>query len=174
MACQIIQEVCKRAGERRAFPAFELVNEFSRLWLPNQSYPAGARVRPSLAIGVTGFEYVSNGGQSGATEPQRRRRSSPWPTVVGESVADGSVVWTAAELSDDSLLYRIGSVSYDVPDGITNHPRDFIDEPGSQRVPMETSGGTLGETYDVVAKVQTVQVGDSAPLYELVLRVSIV
>lgn len=164
--CQIIQKVCKRAGERRSFLPFELVNLFSRVWVGNQPYSTGVRVRPNRRR-RTGFEYESSGGQSKAVEPRN------WPEVEGETVTDGPIVWTARQLSNSSLLYRINTVTYDVPDGITNHELDFIDEPGAQQVPMEVSGGTVGETYNVIALVTTTSVGASSQLIELVLAVTI-
>ena len=166
MACEIIQLVCKRAGERRAFPAFDLTSAFSRVWLPDHPFASATRVRPADRPSQ-GLEYESSGGQSGVREPKR------WPAVVDETVVDGSITWTAKTLSIASLIYRISSVTYDVPAGIVHHEQTPIDEPGAQLVPMEVSGGTKGKTYDIVAKVQATTVGQSSPLYELILRVQV-
>lgn len=165
--CQIIQEVCKRAGERKLFPAFDLTNAFSRIWLPSKPYGAGVLIRPATTRRKTGFEYESDGGVAGPSEPKR------WPTTVGDTLVDGSITWTCREMSTASLIYRISSVTYDTPAGITLHEQDFIDDAAAQQVPMEVSGGTVGSTYDVVAQVQATTVDDSAPLYELVLRVTV-
>jgi hypothetical protein len=163
--CVIVQEICKRAGERIAFPPFELVDRLARSWEPEQPFAVSVAVRPK-GRRSTGLEYVSSGGVTGEREPK-------WPAVAGGTISEGPITWTAQLISNASLIYRIESRTYDVPDGITNHEQSFIDEPGSQQVPMEVSGGTIGKTYDVVAKVQMTAVGSSVPLYELVLRVTI-
>lgn len=165
MACTILREVCKRAGERKMFPAFDLVQVFSRVWLPNHPFDAGVRIRPNERL--SGFEYESSGGQSSAREPRR------WPGALGEEIQDGSITWTAHEISNASLIYRIASVSYDVPAGITLHEQPYVDAPGAQQVRIELSGGAAGKVYDVVAAVQATAVGQSAPLYELVWRVTV-
>jgi hypothetical protein len=166
MSCEIVQLGCKRAGERKVFPAFELVNVFSRVWIADHPFAAGVRIRPA-ARQPTGFEYESSGGQSSGREPKR------WPTVLGATVVDGSITWTAVAQSYNGLLYRIESVTYTVPAGVTLHEQTIIDAPGAQQVPIEVSGGTADKQYDIVAKVQATTVGASAPLYELVLRLDV-
>ncbi len=165
MTCEIVQEVCKRAGERKAFPAFDWVDVFARRWIAKQPFGNGVAVRPANRP-ATGLEYVSSGGVTAAREPK-------WPTTTGGTVMDGSITWTARAITYDSLIYRIDDVEYDVPEGITLHEQDFIDEPAAQQVPLEVSGGTEGETYDIVVRVQCTAAGLSAPLREAVLRVTI-
>lgn len=163
--CEILQEVCKRAGERIAFPPFELVDRLARLWLPNQPFAETVAVRPNDRL-PTGLEYVASGGNSSGKEPK-------WPTVAGQTVVDGPITWTAQAISNGSLLYRIESKTYTVPPDITNHAQSIVDKPGSQQIPMEVSGGKVGQTYDVIAHTQMTTVGTSAPLFDLVLRVLI-
>lgn len=166
MTCEVIHEVCKRAGERSAFDPIELVDALARKWLANQPYAAGVRVRPAARPG-TGFEYESSGGQSnGKKEPA-------WPTVLGQSVLDGSITWTCVALSHASLIWRIAGVTYEAPIGITNHAQPYLDEPGAQQIPIEVSGGTAGETYDLIVSVQCTAAGTSAPLDEIVVRITI-
>lgn len=53
-------------------------------WSSLTEYDAGDRVVPTVA---NGFEYsTASSGTSGDTEPT-------WPTVVGETVPDGNIVW---------------------------------------------------------------------------------
>jgi len=167
MGCQIIQEVCKRAGERKRFPAFDLTSYFARLWLQDYPFGAGVRIRPSFLGQVTGLEYESSGGISGRREPRN------WPKVAAQTVTDGNITWTAYAKTNASLIHRINSVSYDVPSGITHHELSAIDTPGAQLVAIEVSSGTAGQTYDVIAQVQATADGSSSPIVELVLRVSV-
>lgn len=60
-------------------------------WAATTLYSTGAFRRP--LTGSTGLRYeATTGGTSGGTEPA-------WPTVVGQTVNDGSVVWTARRLA---------------------------------------------------------------------------
>lgn len=166
MTCEIVHEVCKRAGERVSFDPIELVGALARRRLPNQPYALGVRARPNDRP-ATGFEYESSGGQSdGKAEPR-------WPMVLGATVLDGSITWTCVALSNASLIWRINGVTYTVPTGITLHEQTFVDEPGAQQIPIEVSGGAAGQTYDIIVRVQLTTAGASAPLDEIVVRVTV-
>jgi hypothetical protein len=57
------------------------------VWAPSAAYTLDTRRVPSQR---TGYVYrVTTAGTSGATEP------ATWPTVIGQTVTDGTVVWTA-------------------------------------------------------------------------------
>lgn len=167
MTCEIVQEVCKLPDERKVFPAFDLTAEFARLWLASYPFSSGVRIRPWTDKRKTGLEYESSGGVTGPKEPRS------WPTTIGDTLADGSITWTARAMSYDSLMYRIFAVDYTTPSGITLHEQSFIDQPGAQIVPMEVSGGAEGEVYDIVARVTSSTVGSSTQIRDLILRVTI-
>ncbi len=61
-----------------------------RLWTASQAFPAGAVVLPTGSFfNNFGFNFLAvTGGTTGPTLPQ-------WPTTIGGTVADGTVVWKA-------------------------------------------------------------------------------
>lgn len=71
-----------------------------------------------------------------------------WPRVAGETVTDGSIVWTAVHPADASLP-SISSVVWTVPTGITKDSQsediEFAD--------IVLSGGVDGADYDLTARI---------------------
>jgi hypothetical protein len=62
------------------------VKDTTRKWAPSTDYSLGDLVIPTA--GATWWVYeCTTPGTSGTTEPV-------WPTTVGETVTDGTVVWT--------------------------------------------------------------------------------
>lgn len=163
--CVQTLEVCKAASERQWY-AFNLTDEFAHRWQAARPYASGQAVRPARRP-ATGFEYVSSGGVShGKTEPE-------WPQAVGETVEDGSIIWTAQAISYDSLRERLAAV--DPAEWTTDGDLILSDQveqdlPALQEVRIWASGGTLGEVYDCVVVIETV----SGSLFECRLRVTIV
>jgi hypothetical protein len=61
----------------------------------------GATVTP---ITKNGRKYIcTTAGTSGATEPT-------WPTTIGNTVADGTAVWTCSEMSQANILSRLDAL----------------------------------------------------------------
>jgi hypothetical protein len=142
-------KACQRPDEKLDY-AFDFLLELSRKWEANTQFTAGVRVRPSTSRLQTGFEYISDGGQTnGASEPI-------WPTEDGETVTDGSITWTAAELSLDSLRDRIHTAVWSADTGITVSEDEIGDDAGQQLVSAWLEGGDSGETYEVTVLVTTV------------------
>lgn len=66
------------------------------VWQAGTTYGI-AIVKPTTP---NGFYYATNGGVSGGTEPT-------WPTSTGLTVTDGTVTWTAAQVSTSTASIRI-------------------------------------------------------------------
>ena len=128
--------------------ALDLTERFSIPRQPNFPYASGAHVRP--IDGGTGWQYQSSGGVTNGDdfEPQ-------WPTEEGGTVVDGSLTWTAEDITFDSLRYRIASVEWTAPDGITLSDESVIDQPAMQEVRVTVAGGTAGQKYRIVGVVTT-------------------
>jgi len=84
-------------------------------WQASTTYAAGDFVVPTT---LNGFTYeCTTGGTSGTTEPI-------WPTTIGQTVTDGSVVWTCQagypQTDGDTVTINTGhTVTYNVDDTTT-------------------------------------------------------
>lgn len=128
--------------------AFDLTERFAIPRQPNHPYAESACVRPTE--GETGRQYRSSGGVTNGDdfEPQ-------WPAENGGEVVDGSLTWTAEDITFDSLRYRIDSVTWTAPDGITLSDETIIDQPALQEARVTVAGGTAGQKYRIVGVVTT-------------------
>lgn len=109
MTCEVIQSTCMRVGGRAPI-VLDFTAVASRTWRHGALYGTGVRVRPTR---YTGFEFEpTTGGQSGLREPR-------WPKVIGGTVPDGSIVWTARAVSTASLKKTLASVTWEVPSSFT-------------------------------------------------------
>lgn len=84
------------------------------------------------------------------TTAGRTARNYPnqWPRVAGETVQDGSVVWTARHPST-STVPAVSSVTWTVPSGLT---LDSQSHSGAMSHAV-LSGGTDGVDYEVLARM---------------------
>jgi hypothetical protein len=113
----------------------ELVTEAKR----DQDFTLGAFARPHLG---TGFYYeATTAGRTAARYPR-------WPRSAGETVNDGSVVWTARAPSA-ATLPSVASATWTVPDGITLESQS---EDGFF-THVTLSGGTDGESYELTCRM---------------------
>lgn len=150
MACTPTVEVCQSADAKRQ-RGFNWTLEFARRWAPNMAYADEVAIRPSSERLHTGFEYVSDGGQSnGRREPQ-------WPATAAETVEDGSILWTAQYVTFGSLIERIASSTWSGPDDITIDDEEITDEPGAQITSCSITGGTPGSEVEIVNEVVTTE-----------------
>ena len=146
--CVEISKKCQHVEARLDYP-FDWTRQFSRRWQRDYSYGMGIAVRPEGE--PTGFEYLcTSSGRTGAEEPA-------WPRVLGGTVVDGSLTWTAQAISFDSLMERIASDSWTpgTPTGLLVEPEEPIDEPGLQKTSVVCSLGVDGELYVVENEVVT-------------------
>lgn len=102
-------------------------------------FAAGAFVQ---AQSDTGWYYeCTTAGRTGAHYPS-------WPRAAGETVQDGSVVWTARHPSSSSVP-AVASAAWSVPSGIT---KDSQSESGVL-THIVLSGGTDGEDYEITCRM---------------------
>lgn len=108
-------------------------------WAPGREFSGTYRVRP---ISPTGFEYeATTGGQTGRKEPI-------WPLVIGQTVTDGSVVWTCRAVSTASLSATVSNVAWSADAGLTISSESLQGQSARALV----SGGAEGQTYRVTAE----------------------
>ena len=129
--------------EKRADEVLELEFDFTRdlevVWRSGEVYQSDAYIRPTVP---NGFEYqATDGGQSSAREPK-------WPTSIGGTVIDGSVVWTCVDFGSNATD-TVSSHSVTSDSGITIDNVDITDA----IVRCSVSGGS--GCHDVVCQVTT-------------------
>jgi len=145
--CIATLKVCQ--GEQSVLDyAFDLTDRFAIPREPNRPYANAAHVRPVES--GTGWQYQSSGGVTNGDDFE-----PDWPTESGEAVIDGSLTWTAEAITFDSLRYRIASVTWTAPDGITLSDESIIDQPALQEARVTVAGGTAGQKYRIVGVVVT-------------------
>ena len=95
---------------------WDWTREFSRLWAKDKPFGTGVTVRPATNP-VTGFQYVSSGGQSAEFEPA-------WPRTDGGTVVDGSITWTAEPICNNLAAGsdRVGCLVVSDSPGLTVEP----------------------------------------------------
>lgn len=101
------------------------------LWQDRFRHQPGSFVRP---LKCNGFEYeCTTPGYTGRCEPR-------WPLQIGDTVQDGSVIWTCRAY-DDQATDAIDSTTWTVPAGLTKgaEATDLLN------TKVELSGGTVGE-----------------------------
>ena len=114
----------------------------ANVWVEGANYAQGARIRNPRKLS-TGLEYeATTGGYSG-------RRRPIFPTSVGGTVTDGSVVWTARAMSDASLRATILSSTWPAVTGLTLGDQSDTDLVHT----IYAAGGSSGQEYTVVNRV---------------------
>lgn len=138
MTCEsrIIQEECLIIGDRVPITVdFSLIA--ARRWRRAAIFASGDHIRGSKS----GFEFVAGGnGQTGDKEPR-------WPKTLGDTVQDGSIEWTAAAVSTDSLLKTLASATWEADASITisGEAIDSVEQTALAYLEPATAG-----TYEVI------------------------
>jgi hypothetical protein len=142
----------KRAGSVKAFTV-DLSSRLRVFWLPGREYAVNDAVRPKVAQGFA-FENLGVPGQSGATEPI-------WPTLLGGTVVDGSLTWTAV-IPGTNALDPIASVVWSIVNGDGTLS---VVSPihTNEEVTAAFAGGIPGTTYRIQGLIATV----AALVYDL-------
>lgn len=91
--------------------AVDFEEECARLWSSLTDFAAGERIRIFTGGKAVGFEFEpTTPGRSGVRAPL-------FPSVIGATAADGSIIWTCRALSSASLLRTIsGTPTWEVDD----------------------------------------------------------
>jgi hypothetical protein len=127
--------------------AVSFEEDCARTWRPIADYGAGERIRLFSGGKCVGFEFEP-------TTPGRTGTRLPvFPSVVGATVDDGSLVWTCRALSNDSIIRTIvGTPSWSVEeDEITITGEAIADFQATAKL----GGGEDDEDYDVTVTATT-------------------
>ncbi len=120
--------------------AVDFESECARTWSRWTDFAQGDKIRVYVNGPASGFEFeATTGGRSGGRMPA-------FPGTLAATVRDGSIVWTAREISNDSLVRTInGTPTWAADTGIT-----IANEVVAGQVAIaDISGGTDGQEYRV-------------------------
>jgi len=88
---------------RTSYSQTYVLSVLTAKWQANHVYSANGYVIPN-PVSETGLWYKTTaGGTSGGTEPT-------WPTVLGNTVADGTVTWTAIAVPTEFPPFMVGEI----------------------------------------------------------------
>lgn len=120
--------------------ALSLFRECANFWRANEAYEAGEHIRPNRA---TGFAYqCTTAGSSGAREPV-------WPTTIGATAPDGSVVWTCAAAAGNGVTAISAPSAVSEPTGLTI-TNVAVSESTKILATYSAPGSTAGQDFDAV------------------------
>jgi hypothetical protein len=141
MSCRIDQTLCKTPEEEK-LRGFDYTKFLANVWTASSVYLAGEVVRPPKA---TGFQYRAlNDGQTRASAPT-------FPTTDGATKTDGTVVWQAEPIDNDSLRSTIAASVWNADDSSITFADQAIDNTaGRQRTSVIIGGGVPGATHTVI------------------------
>jgi hypothetical protein len=116
----------------------DLAQWCSNFWVPNEQFATNEYARPNTP---TGFSYqATTGGTSGAREPR-------WPTTLGATVNDGSIVWTCAVAAANGYNAVTAPSAVSEPAGLTI---GSVSASETTKILATYSGGTHGYDYAAV------------------------
>lgn len=108
MTCEVIRTECLKVGDRVPV-TLDFTQLAARRWRPAALFALSDVIRGKNA----GFEFVaSNAGQTSDKEPR-------WPKAIAATIQDGSILWTAQDVSVASLIKTLVSALWSAPAGIT-------------------------------------------------------
>lgn len=133
--------------------AVDFESECARTWSKWTDYALNDCIRVYQFGSASGLEWkATTAGRSAGRPPN-------FPTVVGQTVKDGSVIWTAQALSTSSLVRTIsGTPVWTADSGITAANATIS---GMVAI-ADLSGGVDGQDYSVTV-IATMSDGNAVP-----------
>lgn len=116
------------------------------VWAASAAYSVGALVAPTTGNDLGHYFKATVAGTSGATEPT-------WPTVVGQTVTDGTVTWVCMGARPNTFATAVTIVGGRFGKAVTNAILapdeqwalyDVVFEPSSGGAPCGIQSGTIG------------------------------
>lgn len=123
---------------------------------------SGVIIRLSRAR-ATGLQYRCTTAGTTSGQPTERLR---WPSTAGQTLTDGSVVWTAEAMSDASLRTTISANNWPAVTGLTfgtTSNADLI-------YTLLVSGGMSGQTYDIEHEITCVNSEVAAQILRMAVQ----
>ncbi len=108
-------EFIQPVGAKLAY-GVEWSDRLIRYWAPATLFDVGVAIRSRRS---PGFNFMSCGGVSGATEPLfPGAAGNPTPAQVGQCVIDGSIMWVAHAVDDSSYITTVRQTRWEADAGI--------------------------------------------------------
>jgi hypothetical protein len=150
-------EYFSRVGDVEIY-AIDWDGWLSNFWERGEIVSPGQVIRPTSP---NGFQFKTTlGGQAGNSEPV-------WPNIIGQTVTDGSVVWTAQAIDTTSLFATVVSVAWQVPPGITVTAQSTLGQLVIAEI--DASAATAGTNYPI--NVSTKMSDGETKVGQIVLKV---
>ncbi len=147
MACRTIQTFCQSPTARWPL-TFDWLADCINVRRSGVDYEIDEVTRPSVASGYQ-FRCTTAGTTNGSREPK-------WKNYIteGDTVQDGSVVWTVELLTTESLTRTITTSVWVTDDSsLTADDDDIVSTAGEQSTFAFISGGVVDTTYLVTNHV---------------------
>jgi hypothetical protein len=139
---QPYQQVDPKRSWDKVEVSFDWHDFLASKWSRGITVTINSRIRLTRAQS-RGVQFrATNDGVTGRREP-------PWPTVSGQTVLDGTVVWEAEPVDNSSLQMTIASSDWPAVSGLTLSlaaDTDLVYQ-------ILVEGGTDGQDYDVRHRV---------------------
>lgn len=146
--------------------AVDFEPELARRWSPYTDFVDNVRIRVFVAGKCSGWEMeATSGGRTGGRMPS-------FPTVEGETVEDGGIVWTAREISTASLERTLNGVPAWSADAALTITSQAVSANGIQGL-ARIAGGIDGTDYAVTVTASTNDGEDLVKVVILPVRIPV-
>ena len=140
MTCRPVGKECQAIGARLPLTV-DWTEVCANRWTAGEVRAQDEVIRPEASNGAQ-YRIVDaeDAGQSASEEPA-------WAVneTIGTTYPDGTVLWTAEAISNDSLARTIVTSTWDVVDGITIDDENFQSANGEQKTWAYFRGSVAGK-----------------------------